>query len=82
MVTSTSPALYVSQDDYRFLLEWDVKDVFQVSGRGSSLPCVSLSGGFVGQSVHFIRDGGAGKSVVSLTVPGLFFGVSFDKDQS
>ena len=82
MVTSTSPALYVSQNGYTFMLEWDVKDVFQVSGRGSSLPCVFLSDGFVGQSVHFIRDGGAGKSVVSLTAPGLYFGVSFDKDQS
>ena len=56
--------------------QWLKGDTFQLTTEGLTVFCAVLGGGTVGEIVDFQRNG---SEVISLTVPGLIYGVVFRK---
>ena len=71
------PALFALEGGNRVLLEWRVKDSFQITVRGFPVPCFVLNSGQIGAWIHFQRDS-EGK-VATLTAPGISYGVVWEK---
>lgn len=73
------PALFMTEAGEKLLLEWREKDLFQITVRGLTVPCFFQSTGLVGAWIHFQRD--TQGHVVSLTAPGMVYGVVWDKQK-
>ncbi len=77
---SDKPTLFLIDGAYKVSLEWESGDVFHTSSWGTSLPCSLLHTGHIGSIVSFMRDDTG--VVVSLTLPGLNFGVTYARTNS
>ena len=73
------PALFIAEAGEKLLLEWREKDSFQVTVRGLPVPCFVQSTGRIGAWIHFQRD--TQGHVVSLTAPGMVYGVVWEKQK-
>ena len=59
------------------ILEWTAVDTFQISVQGFPVECYILGSGTVGERVYFQRN--SATQVISMTVPGLEYGVVYKK---
>lgn len=79
-IFKSHPVLFIIKSNSTALLEWHDKDTFQVADSvilPEHLPCSTLSSGYIGAWVYFERDSGG--KVVSLTLPGLTYGVLYER---
>ena len=64
------------EGDYVMIMEWTGGDSFQLSVQGIPVPCSLLGSGYVGERVYFQREG---SKIISLTIPGLEYGLVYKK---
>lgn len=58
--------------------QWIESDKFQLLTQGLSVSCYFLSDGTTEEYMEFVR-GAEGSEVIGLTIPGLIYGVIFNK---